>query len=243
MTGNDAIKVDFSAQGEVTIAGYVSTADIKARIGSLASSYTPAPKVSIFAADDMLADAQNLLSENIESSRARVKIENISGGKLQVTGAVATSGVRDEIIELIKNGVAGITQVDTKVMTSEDLPQKLEEQLANAGLTKRLQVIARQPEFVLRGKLTENEFRTWEKILISFVDTYGSLLPIRATIGLIETKPPINVEAIVGGTVPFIITKSGERIERGGNIGGNVLTIVRDNEIIIDGKERYRIGR
>lgn len=243
IVGNDTVKVSYTSQGNVSVTGYVSTADIKARVGSVASSYTPAPKVSIFAEDEMLAEAKTLLSENIDINRARVTIENVSGGKLRVTGAVATSGVRDEIIDLIKNGVAGITQVDASVMTSEDLPQKLEEQLTNAGLNKRLQVIARQPEFVLRGKLTENEFRNWEKTLVSFVDAYGSLLPIRANIGLIETKPPVNIEAIVGGTAPFIITKSGERIERGGNIGGNVLTTVRDNEIIIDGNERYRIGR
>lgn len=243
IAGNEPIEIRYTTQGDVTISGYVSTADIKARIGSVTSSYKPAPKVSIFAEDELLAEAKTRLKENIDTNRAKVIIENVKGGKLRLTGAVATSGVRDEIIDLIKNGVAGITQVDASVMTPEDLPQKLEEQLANAGLTKRLQVVARQPEFVLRGKLTENEFRNWEKTLISFVDTYGSLLPIRAGIGLIETKSPMNIEAIVGGAVPFIVTKSGERIERGGNIGGNVLTVVRDNEIIIDGNERYRVGR
>jgi hypothetical protein len=53
----------------------------------------------------------------------------------------------------------------------------------------------------------------------------------------------VNVETIVGGNTPFIVTTSGQRIGRGGNINGNVLSIVRDNEIIFDGNERFRIGR
>lgn len=243
IVGNDSIKVSVNNKGEVVVAGYVSTTAIKARIGNLMSSYTPVPIVSVFAEDEMLAEVNKLLNKNTDNSRARLLVDDISGAKLTLTGAVATTAVRDEIIELIRNGVAGITQVDARVVTSEYLPQKLEEQIANAGLQRRLQVIARQPEFILRGKLTENEFRNWEKTLVSFVDTYGSLLPIRANIGLIETKPPVNVEAIVGGATPFIITKSGQRIERGGNINGNVLTIVRDNEIIFDGNERFKIGR
>jgi hypothetical protein len=76
-----------------------------------------------------------------------------------------------------------------------------------------------------------------------FNNNYGSLLPIRATISQIQTKPPVNVETIVGGNTPFVVTTSGQRIGKGGNINGNVLSIVRDNEIIFDGNERFRIGR
>jgi hypothetical protein len=83
----------------------------------------------------------------------------------------------------------------------------------------------------------------WEKLLLSFNEEFGSLLPIRATISLVQSKPPVGLQMIVGGPMPFIVTDSGQKIGRGGNANGNVLTIVRDNEVVFEGKERYKFSR
>ena len=243
LTGKNNLSVTFSNDGLVKVNGYVDDLTMKTRIENILTSYNPPPASIIYAEDELLQTSKKLINENISAHRAKLKVENISGGTLIVNGAVASSSIRDELVDLIKSGVPGITQVNGSITLVEDLPLKFEEEIANSGLTKRFQVISKQPEYYLRGKLTANELNNWEKLLARFTDNYGILLPIRANIAMLQTTLPVNVETIVGGVTPFVVTKKGERIERGGDINGNVLTIVKDTEIIFDGNERFRIGR
>ena len=243
LIGKNNLSVTFSNDGLVKVNGYVDDLTMKTRIENILTSYNPPPASIIYAEDELLQTSKKLINENISANRAKLKVENISGGTLIVNGAVASSSIRDEVVDLIKSGVPGITQVNGSITLAEDLPLKFEEEIANTGLTKRFQVISKQPEYYLRGKLTENELNNWEKLLARFTDNYGNLLPIRANIAMLQTTLPVNVETIVGGVTPFVVTKKGERIERGGDINGNVLTIVKDTEIIFDGNERFRIGR
>jgi hypothetical protein len=43
--------------------------------------------------------------------------------------------------------------------------------------------------------------------------------------------------------MPFIITDTGQRIGVGGEANGHTLTSIKDDEIVFDGKQRYRISR
>lgn len=243
LVGKDKLTVTFSNEGLVKVFGYVEDLAMKIRIDNILQGYEPVPASTIYVQDEIFQAAKKLIKENISANRAVFRVESFSNGTLKINGTVISASIRDEIIDLIKNSVSGITQVDGSITLTEDLPQKLEDEIANSGLTRRFQVIAKQPEFFLRGKLTENELNNWEKLLVRFTDNYGNLLPIRANIAMLQTTLPVSVETIVGGTTPFVITKKGERIERGGDINGNVLTVVKDTEIIFDGNERFRIGR
>ena len=85
--------------------------------------------------------------------------------------------------------------------------------------------------------------RRWENLIENFTQRYGKLLPIRGTFKLVTRKPPVNVQAIVGGTTPFVVTENGDLVTRGGDVNGNTLVIVKDNEIIFEGSERFKISR
>lgn len=243
LAGKNKLIVIFNNDRQVKVSGYVDDLKMKNRIENILQGYSPVPISEIFVQDELLENAKKIVSDNISPNRAKLRIESFSDGTLKIIGAVASSSIKDELIDLIKNGVPGITQIDGSITLAEELPQKLEEEIFNTGLSKRFQVVTKQPEFFLRGKLTENELVSWEKLLTRFTDTYGNLLPIRANISMLQTTLPVKVETIVGGTTPFVITKNGQRIERGGDINGNVLTVVKDTEIIFDGNERFRIGR
>ena len=52
-----------------------------------------------------------------------------------------------------------------------------------------------------------------------------------------------DIQIIVGGITPFIVTESGQRATRGGDIDGHTLISVRDGEVIFDGAERFKISR
>lgn len=243
LTGKDHLNVMFTADGVVTVTGYVEDLRVKKNVENILKDYSPVPTSIIYAQDQIFQLSKKLIDDNINSNRAMLNTESFNAGTLKINGTVSSASIRDEIFDLIKNGVPGISKIDGSIMLADDLPKKLEDEITSSGLARRFQVVTRQPEFFLRGKLTENEFNIWEKLLVRFTDSYGSLLPIRANIATLQTTLPVNIETIVGGSTPFVITKKGERIERGGDINGNVLTVVKDNEIIFDGNERFRIGR
>ena len=67
----------------------------------------------------------------------------------------------------------------------------------------------------LAGRLTMEEIRRWEELLVTFNREYGNVFPIRATVSRLIPKPPVGVLAIVGGPVPYIVTQLGESTESG----------------------------
>jgi hypothetical protein len=43
--------------------------------------------------------------------------------------------------------------------------------------------------------------------------------------------------------MPFVITESGQRVTRGGDINGHTLMTIKDTEVIFDGNEKIKIAR
>jgi type III secretion system YscD/HrpQ family protein len=167
----------------------------------------------------------------------------MNGGVLSLQGAVASQSVREATTEMLQTSVPGLKEVTGNIVVAEELPSALIERLAENGFARKLQVVSKQPEFVLRGTLNEDEMKKWEKLMLSFTDDYGKVLPIRAVITLGQRKLAVNVQTIVGGVTPYVTTESGQRITRGGDINGHTLVSVKDNEVVFEGGERIRIGR
>ena len=78
----------------------------------------------------------------------------------------------------------------SSVVLAEDLPQILQDQLTEAGLLKKMQIIDRQPEFILRGSLAEDDMQRWESLIVKYSEKYGKLLPVKATIKLAYKNRP-----------------------------------------------------
>lgn len=243
ITEKNSIKVSRNKQGETVVKGYVSNTETKNKITDIVHQLAPNSLIQIYSEPEILESAKKLIYQNEDKSRTKITVDGINNGVLKISGSVSSASARDEVIDLFKSTIPGMLEVESSLLGPEEIAFKFETELNDLGLGKRFQILSRQPDFVLRGKLTENEIHTWENLVQGFNNNYGNLLPIRATVLQIQNKPPVNVETIVGGNTPFIVTASGQRIGKGGNINGNVLSIVRDNEIIFDGNERFRIGR
>ena len=56
-------------------------------------------------------------------------------------------------------------------------------------------------------------------------------------------KPPIGVQVIVGGAMPYIVTESGEHVNQGGNVDGHTLMSIKEGEVVFEGSQRIRIAR
>jgi hypothetical protein len=147
------------------------------------------------------------------------------------------------VLENLKNSVPGVRSVEAAFQGAEELPNLFAERLTAADLSSKLKIISRQPELVLRGSLTEDEIQRWEKLLVQFSEEFGQLLPIRTSISVAQKRPPVNIQTVVGGAMPFIITDTGQRIGVGGEANGHTLTSIKDDEIVFDGTQRYRITR
>ena len=238
-----SVEVIVTRDRRLLIKGFVPDQASKTALTTVLETLTPPPQIDLQVDTDLSAAAATLLAERIDPSSAKLKVESVSGGVLTIEGAVLTQRARDAVMDLLQTSLPGLKRVNASIVMAEDLPQLLQDQLAASGLLKKIQIIDKQPEFILRGALTDDDMRRWENLIVNFTDRYGKLLPIKAVFKLTTRKPPVNVQAIVGGTTPFVITENGDRITRGGDVNGNTLMIVKDTEIIFEGSERFRISR
>ena len=238
-----SVEVIVTRDRRLLIKGFVPDQASKTALTTVLETLTPPPQIELLVDADLSAAAATLLAERIDPSSAKLKVESVSGGVLTIEGAVLTQRARDAVMDLLQTSLPGLKRVNASIVMAEDLPQLLQDQLAASGLLKKIQIIDRQPEFILRGALTDDDMRRWENLIVNFTERYGKLLPVKAVFKLATRKPPVNVQAIVGGTTPFVITENGDRITRGGDVNGNTLMIVKDTEIIFEGSERFRISR
>ena len=238
-----SVEVIVTRDRRLLIKGFVPDQASKTALTTVLETLTPPPQIDLQVDADLSAAAATLLAERLDPASAKLKVESVSGGVLTIEGAVLTQRARDAVMDLLQTSLPGLKRVNASIVMAEDLPQLLQDQLAASGLLKKIQIIDKQPEFLLRGALTDDDMRRWENLIVNFTDRYGKLLPVKAVFKLATRKPPVNVQAIVGGTTPFVITENGDRITRGGDVNGNTLMIVKDTEIIFEGSERFRISR
>ena len=238
-----SVEMNISDKGSISVSGYLPDSNTKERLIQALDNISPSPKSELYVDSELLEAAKKVLADKLDPSRASLKAESVTNGLLKVRGAVSMQTAKESAYELVKSEVRGLRQIDGMILQADDLPQQLQEKIISAGLSKKLQVVSRQPEFVLRGAMSEEELRNWETVLTEFNDDYGKILPIRATIRVVQKKSPFNVQIVVGGNMPFVITESGERVTRGGDINGHTLITIKDTEVIFDGSEKIKISR
>ncbi len=237
------IEISVTPKQKVLVRGYAPDERTAKALQLALSEVSPAPQVELHTDAVLMETAVQLIAEKIDPRRAKLRIESVTGGVLTLEGAVISQSVRESVMDLLHSGLPDLKHIHSSIVLAEDLPQILQDQLTEAGLLKKMQIIDRQPEFILRGSLTEDDMQRWESLIVKYSEKYGKLLPVKATIKLAYKKPPIHVQAIIGGSMPFVVTESGERVTRGGDINGNTLLTVKDNEIIFEGSEKFRIAR
>ena len=230
--------------GTTVVTAYATDGAMATRMQQMIRKFDGAAVTHLFTDDAMLESARNVaLKYRQEGTRAIVKVTEMNNGIATVRGVVASQSVRDEVMENFKNSVPGLRSIELTAQGSDELPSLLSDRLTVADLSKKIQIVSRQPEFTLRGNLSEEEIQRWETVLIQFTEEFGQILPIRAMISLQQKRPPINVQTVVGGAMPFIITDTGQRIGVGGEANGHTISAIRDDEIIFDGTLRFRISR
>lgn len=237
------VEMKISDKGSISVSGYLPDENSKKRLTQALDNVSPPPMTTLYVDGELLESAKKVLADKLDPARATLKAESVKNGVLKVRGAVLTQTAKESAYDMIKSEVPGLRQIEGLILQADDLPQQFQEKIVTAGLAKKLQVVSRQPEFVLRGAMSDDELRNWEKVLTEFDEDYGKILPIRATIRVVQKKSPFNVQIVVGGNMPFVITENGQRVTRGGDINGHTLITIKDTEVIFDGNEKIKISR
>ena len=238
-----AVEIKISDQGIIHLIGYVPEESTKIKLMQAMENISPQPQITLYVDSELLALTKKVINEKLDPARAKLNAESVKYGLLRVKGAVLMQSVKDSAFDTLRAEVPGLRQIEGAVIQAEDIPQQFQEKILSAGLSKKLQVVSRQPEFVLRGALTEDELHTWETVLTELNEEYGKVLPIKATIRLIQKKSPVNLQIVVGGNMPFVITDNGNRVTRGGDVDGHTLITIKDTEVIFEGNEKVKISR
>ncbi len=238
-----SVEMKISEKGSISVFGYLPDGDTKKRLLQALDNISPSPKTELYVDSELLEATKKVLADKLDPARAKLKADSVTNGVLKVSGAVLTQTAKESAYEMFKSEVPGLRQIDGVILQADDLPQQFQEKIISAGFAKKLQVVSRQPEFVLRGSMSEEDLQNWETVLTEFNEDYGKILPIRATIRVVQKKSPFNVQIVVGGNMPFVITESGQRVTRGGDINGHTLITIKDTEVIFDGNEKIKISR
>ncbi len=237
------ISVTQGTDGVLRIDGYARDPASRDRIMAAIRKFGTTPVVVIYLDNEMLNAARKVTERLADPRKMKVNVIAVTNGRAELAGTVSSAAIRESLTERLRNEIPGLTAVTGRLLTSEDLPALLEEKMIASGLGGKLQVLERHPEFVVRGRLGEQDLGQWERLLANFSNEYASLLPLRATIIVAYRKPPVDVQMVVGGSMPFIVTESGQRIGRGGDANGHTLSTVGEQEVIFDGSERFKIAR
>lgn len=237
------ITVSMRAGGHHEVRGYVLDETMETRVRDAVRKIANTPAVHLVIDSQLLAMARSTAQGLQDPTRALFKVNDVVNGVASVSGTVSSQVVREEILEALRKGVPELRGTEASMRLAADLPGLLQERITAAGLGRRLQVDDDQPEFIVRGTLSEEELPRWEVLLASFGTEFGKLLPIRATIVPLKRLLPVNVQTVIGGPMPFVITDRGQRIGPGGEAGSHTLSSIGDKEIIFDGRQRIRIPR
>jgi type III secretion system YscD/HrpQ family protein len=239
-----SISVVAGAGGMQVITAYATDKAMADRMEMAIRKHAVSPQTHLFRDDKMLESAGAITQKfGQEGTRAMVEVSKVNNGIVTLRGTVISNGVREELLEALRANLPGLRGIEPSLRNAEELPMLLTDRIASAGLSKKLQILSQQPDFSLRGTLTDEEMQRWESLLLEFSREFGRLLPIRASINVQQRRPPIDIQTVVGGPMPFIITESGQRISVGGQANGHTVSAIRDNEVIFDGTQRYRLPR
>jgi type III secretion system YscD/HrpQ family protein len=226
------------------VSGYLPDAERKRMlVEQLASGVSEEVRTEVWVDAQLLDAARRVLAENMAQGGASLRMDSVATGVATLSGAVSSAERLESVRAALIAGVPGIIRVESRALLPDALLKQLKERIAAAGLSSRLAVLSDAPEVKLGGRLYPDEIAKWENLFVEFSREYGDVLPIRATVTRVVPKPPVGVQTIVGGAVPYIVTDSGQFVNQGGDVQGHTLTAIRDGEVVFEGSKRIKLAR
>jgi type III secretion system YscD/HrpQ family protein len=230
-------------EGKCSVSGYVASTSARQSIADALTDIAPACALNVVVEADLVIEANKLLRARAEATHTVLTAQGASGGTLRLAGAagdvVALNGIQAEL----RAKLPGIKAIESSVLFPDQLRGRFREKLSAAGLSDRLTVEEKDGGLYMAGRLGAEETARWEAMLVEFSRDYGNVLPIRASVARNIVRLPSGVQAIVGGSIPYLVTERGQRINPGGEIGGQTIVAIHDNEVVMESGRRVRVPR
>lgn len=237
---SSAVTVSPNGIGGWVLGGYVPTHAKENALAAALENITPAPHVNVIVEEDLVGAANALLGRQAVPGEQLLHVENAGQGKLRLLGAAANAAIVRAAEKALPAQVPGVRGVESDVALPAKLLELFKSKMAAEGFSGRLSIVREEPVVVLKGDLTNEEIARWEKFFVRFCAEDGNVLPIDANVGGQTRAFALNVQTIVGGPVPYVVTSGGERVNLGGTIRGRTIVAIRDGSVTFDGNVQLK---
>ncbi|WP_395687928.1 FHA domain-containing protein [Caenimonas koreensis] len=211
----------------------------------LAAASAPArpasvPVARVIPEAERLAIVSKFLEKHRIAGIVELNVERAPAGVLRIGGAAATQADLTAVVDAARSELADAAPVQFAVLLRSELAARFEERLRAAGIASKFKVASRDPALELRAVLTSQEVQAWESMFMTFTRDYGSVLTVRAQVQHERDLIEVQVETVVAGASPYLVTTGGRRIAPGGAIEGRTLMAIRDGELLFSDGLRVR---
>jgi type III secretion system YscD/HrpQ family protein len=215
--GLDAGVAALAAQdGRVTIAGYVRTAQQRRQLMQAVRAAGLPVGIEVWAEDALAATAR----DDLGAAGFDLAVVPLGLGRFRLEGYVGTDDGLQRAIDGLRQDVAGIQELDNRVLTPSAAADALRQLLAQQGLADRLAVKAGPAGLAVAGSLTDPEIERWRAVAAAFAAAFGKSPRIEAVIAAKPVAADLPLRSIVVGPVSFITLADGRRYRVGDTVSG-----------------------
>ncbi len=241
----EQLKVSEREDGAQLVKGYLPTGQQRNTVVKALSDLQPPPAMQVYADDELLAAANELLVAQRLAPAALLRLTSAGGGRLRLAGAARDTTLVDAASGAIMRAVPGVNRIDAAdVLLPDALLAELKQRMAKAGISERVAFLSERPAVVVGGTPDDGEVSRWQQLHTGFRADYAEALPVRTAFTRPTPKLPFEIKTIVSGPAPYIVTADGEHVARGGQIGGLRLANVEDTQVVFDSKQqRLQVAR
>ncbi|MBS0643385.1 MAG: type III secretion system inner membrane ring subunit SctD [Acetobacteraceae bacterium] len=148
-------------------------------------------------------------------------------GRVRLTGYAASTTRLNDALQRLKADVAGLREINDRVVTPERAADTLKRNLANAGLADTIKVALSPRSIQVTGFVDQPRLARWSDIAEAFRKDYGDQVSLDTKLVTLTGAIPRGVRL---GVDPFLMLADGSRLRLGDMLGtsGRIIAIQAD---------------
>lgn len=226
--------------GKWVLSGRTATEETRKGLREAVAAMPFPVDVRVMLDAERMALATKFVEERRVPGQTELTVKQGNAGALRITGATANAASLAALTEAANKELANAAPVEMAVLLRHELVARFDESLRAAGLARRFKTIRTEPQLELEAVLSAADMRTWETLFLDFTREWGTVLTISAQIQQERDRIESQVEAVVAGPQPYIVTTGGKRITPGGVLDGRTLVAIRNGELFFSDGLRVR---
>ncbi|MFO1058400.1 MAG: type III secretion system inner membrane ring subunit SctD [Dongiaceae bacterium] len=215
--------------GRVSIAGYVRSAEQRRRLVQAVRSAKLPVGIEVWSEDTLAATAR----EELNAAGFDLAVTPLGLGRLRLQGYVGAADGLQRAIDGLRQDVAGIQDIENRVLTPVLAAEALRRLLAEQGLADRLTLKAGPGGLAVSGTLTDAEEPRWQAAAAAFTAAYGQAPRIMTAIATRPLSADLALRSIVVGPTSFITLGDGKRYRTGDSVSGYRVEAIAANQVTL----------